>query len=180
MIPVVAIALVVLVVLVVLAKSVRIVPQERRLIVYRLGRLLGARGPGFVFLIPFIDQATPIDMALQTLECKTGNITGGDGTSTQVTSVIHYRVIDPARAATQVADYRKALATSVETRQRNNTAGRTFTELLGDRAKAQEDLRDELVRIVQPWGIEITDLEIRYVDASEEAGRRRQVPSASK
>lgn len=156
-------------VFIVLLKSLRVVPNDRRLIVFRLGRLLGVRGPGLVFLVPFIDHAMPIDMGLQTLELKTQDIPVNDSAPAQITSVVHYRVADPAKAATQVADYKDAFATLVKTKQRTFCANRSLTELFGERATLQEGLLAEIARAAQPWGIEVADLVVQYIDISEDS-----------
>jgi regulator of protease activity HflC (stomatin/prohibitin superfamily) len=154
-----------LVVIVSLAGSaVRIVQEYERGVVFRLGRLIGAKGPGLFFIIPVIDRVRKIDLRVVTLDVPTQEAITNDNVTVKVNAVAYFRVIDPEKAVVQVEDFRRATFQIAQTSLRSVIGEAELDELLGQR----ERINDQLARIVdestEPWGVKVSTVEIKDVE----------------
>ena len=155
-------ALVVIVSLV--GSAVRIVQEYERGVIFRLGRLIGAKGPGLFFIIPVIDRIRKIDLRVVTLDVPTQEAITNDNVTVKVNAVAYFRVIDPEKAVVQVEDYRRATFQIAQTSLRSVIGEAELDELLGQR----ERINNQLARIVdeqtEPWGVKVSTVEIKDVE----------------
>lgn len=151
----------VLFVFVLASSSLRIVPEYKRLVVFRLGRMLGMRGPGLVLLLPFIDLAMAVDLREQTAQIKLDGTVTQDKAILDVEMTLSYKVVDPIKIALKLSDMPAAIkATATHTLQ-DAIGQQAYTDLLYARDRIGADVREHLRGEVQDWGIEITGVELR-------------------
>jgi regulator of protease activity HflC (stomatin/prohibitin superfamily) len=155
-------------ILIFILKAFKVVPQSKAFVVFQLGRLKKVCGPGLHLVIPFIETGTFIDLGRQTIDLKSEKISILDDQPVGTTSIIGYRITDPAKAIQNVADYQAALKTLTETHLRRCCSKITLTELLTERPKLQERIRESLNQDARGWGIEVDDYVINFVDVPEE------------
>jgi regulator of protease activity HflC (stomatin/prohibitin superfamily) len=149
-------------------RSFKIVPNSKALVVYQLGRLKSVCGPGLHMIMPFIEMGKFIDVGRQTIELKLEKVSILDSSPVNATFVIGYQITDPAKAIQNVADYKSALTTLSETHLRRCCSQISLTELLTDRPKIQERIRELVSKDAREWGIQIDDFVINFVDVPEE------------
>jgi regulator of protease activity HflC (stomatin/prohibitin superfamily) len=149
-------------------KSIKVVPKSKALVVFQLGRLTKVCGPGFHMLIPVIEMGKFIDVGKQTFELKLEKVLILDSSPVKTTSVIEYLITDPAKAILNVDDYKSALTLVSETYLRRFCSEITLTELLTDRPKIQERVREAVARETREWGLQIDGFVINFVDVAEE------------
>ncbi len=154
-------------VIVLIFRSIKIVPATKKMIVSRLGRFHAVHNSGMAVLVPFIDKGTLVDMQRQTIELKIDKASILDSSPVNLTIQIGYSVVDPAKATLNVADYKSAILTLSETQVRNNCSEATLTEVLAERPKLQEKIRDAVNASAREWGINVDDLVISFVDVDE-------------
>jgi regulator of protease activity HflC (stomatin/prohibitin superfamily) len=160
--------LVIILLIVLILKSFRVVPQSKALVVFQLGRLKKVCGPGLHLVVPFIEAGQFIDLGRQTIELKSQNISVLDSSPVNTTSVIGYQITDPAKAIFNVGDYKSALGSLMENHLRKSCSEITLTELLTERPKIQERVRESMNRDAREWGIQVDDFAINFVDVPEE------------
>src|SRR5436190_1385132 len=123
-----------------LASAVRVVQEYERGVIFRLGRLVGAKGPGLFFLIPFIDRMVKVDLRTITLDVPTQEAITSDNVTIKVNAVAYFRVIDPSRAVVQVEDYRRATWQIAQTSLRSVIGQAHLDELLAQRERINDSL----------------------------------------
>ncbi len=160
--------LVLIFVIVFIPKSFKVVPKSKALVVFQLGRLKKVCGPGLHMLIPFIEAGQFIDLGRQTIELKTQKISVLDSSPVNTTSIIGYQITDPAKAMFNVGDYKSALGSLMENHLRKSCSDITLTELLTERPKIQERVRESMNSDAREWGIQVDDFAINFVDVPEE------------
>ena len=143
--------------------SIRIVPEYERVVVFRLGRLIGTRGPGVILLIPLIDRGLRVSLRIITLNVPTQEVITRDNVTTKVDAVVYYRVVDPAKAVLTVEDYPYATAQLAQTTLRSVVGQAELDELLAERYKLNARLQEILDEATDPWGIKVTAVEIKDV-----------------
>jgi regulator of protease activity HflC (stomatin/prohibitin superfamily) len=154
--------------LILIVKSFKVVPQSKAMLVFQLGRLKKVCGPGVQLVMPFVEKGQLVDLGKQTVELKSEKISVLDDQPVGTTSIIGYRITDPAKAIQNVADYKSALTTLSETHLRGCCSQITLTELLTERPKLQERIRKSINVDSSKWGVEVDDFEINFVDVPEE------------
>lgn len=154
---------VLIVILAFLWSSIRIIPEYERVVVLRLGRLIGTRGPGIIFLIPFIDQGIRMSLRIVTLDVPTQEVITRDNVTTKVDAVVYYRVVDPAKTVVSVEDFSYATAQLAQTTLRSVVGQAELDELLAERDKLNAQLQLILDEATDPWGIKVTAVEIKDV-----------------
>ncbi len=153
-------AVLVLIVLVIISSALRIVPEYKRLVVFRLGRLLGMRGPGLVLLLPFVDLAAAVDLREQTAQVKAGAVVTQDKAIADIDMTLSYKVLNPVKIAIKLADVPLAIKT-VATRSLQDVLNqRAYSDLLYSRDQIEADVFTRLDDAVKDWGIEITGVEL--------------------
>lgn len=161
---------------VVLAMSVRIVPEYKRLVIFRLGRSLGARGPGIILLIPFLDRATMVDLREVFFDVPPQTCITSDNASVSVDLIVYDKVIDPERSVLEVENFTGAARGLAITTLRAVVGSMTLDDVLSKRDEINQMLHEKLDVITDRWGIRVTTVEIREVvppRAVEEAMTRQ-------
>jgi regulator of protease activity HflC (stomatin/prohibitin superfamily) len=144
--------------------SVRILREYERAVVFRLGRLIGARGPGLVLLIPGIDRMVRVGMRTVTLDIPPQNLITRDNVPAKVNAVCYFRVIDAARAVVDVERYLLATSQIAQTTLRSVLGKADLDMLLGEREQLNEALQHIIDEHTDPWGIKVTTVEIKDVE----------------
>ncbi|HHX87699.1 MAG TPA: slipin family protein [Firmicutes bacterium] len=158
---------IIIIVLLVLTSSVKVVREYERLVVFRLGHVIGARGPGLVIIIPFIDRTIKIPLRIVTLDVPTQEVITRDNVTTSVNAVVYYRVLDPTRAVINVEEYRYATAQLAQTTLRSVVGQADLDELLSERDKLNMLIQQILDQATDPWGIKVSAVEIKDVVIAE-------------
>jgi regulator of protease activity HflC (stomatin/prohibitin superfamily) len=150
--------------LIFLASSVRVVQEYERGVIFRLGRFVGAKGPGLFFIVPFIDRMVKVDLRVVTLDVPAQEAISRDNVTLKVNAVVYFRVIDPGRSIIQVEDYRRATWQIAQTTLRNVIGQSELDELLAHREKINEQLQQIIDDQTEPWGIKVSIVEIKDVE----------------
>jgi len=145
------------------AASIRILREYERAIVFRLGRLLGRKGPGLIILIPGIDRMVRMDLRTITFDIPPQDIITRDNVPAKVNAVAYYRVIDPVRAVNEVERFRAATSQIAQTTLRSVLGKADLDTLLSGREHLNETLQEIIDEQTEPWGIKVTTVEIRDV-----------------
>ncbi len=149
------------------ASALKVVREYERLVVFRLGRLIGQKGPGLVFMIPVIDRFVRISLRIITLDVPTQEVITRDNVTGSVNAVVYYRVIDPNRAVNNVEEYKMATAQLAQTTLRSVAGQADLDELLSERDKLNQKIQTILDEATDPWGIKVTAVEIKDVGIPE-------------
>jgi len=159
----VALALGLLVVLVILAYSIRIIREYERAVVFRLGRVIGIKGPGLVVIVPFIDRITVIDLRIHTVDVPRQRIITRDNVEVSVDAVVYYRVQDPLKAVLTVRNYHLAVTMLAQTVLRDVIGKSELDDLLTKREELNKEIQRILDELTDPWGIKVTAVTIKEV-----------------
>jgi regulator of protease activity HflC (stomatin/prohibitin superfamily) len=154
-----------------LAVSLRMVPEYERAVIFRLGRVIGAKGPGLFILVPIIDRMVKVDLRTVTLDVPTQDIITRDNVSVSVDAVVYFRVVDPVRAIVEVEDYQYATSQIAQTTLRSVCGAVELDELLSEREKLNLQLQDIIDRQTEPWGVKVVAVELKRIDLPEELRR---------
>ncbi|MFT3895999.1 MAG: SPFH domain-containing protein [Anaerolineales bacterium] len=149
--------------LIFLANSIRIVPEYQRLVVFRLGRCIGARGPGIIFLIPVIDRAVKVDLREQVREVPHQTSITKDNAPISIDFLWYYKVLDPAESVLQVGNFESAAAGIAATTLRAVIGGIPLDDVLSEREHINNMLRTRLDEVTERWGVKVTNVEIREI-----------------
>ncbi|MBK8903005.1 MAG: slipin family protein [Anaerolineaceae bacterium] len=155
----VAVGLVVL-----LIASIRVVQEYERGVIFRLGRVMGAKGPGLFFIVPIIDRMVKVDLRTVTLDVPAQEAITGDNVTVKVNAVVYFRVIDPVMAIVQVEDYRRATWQIAQTSLRNVIGQSMMDQILQDREQINDTLQHIIDESTEPWGIKVSIVEIKDVE----------------
>jgi regulator of protease activity HflC (stomatin/prohibitin superfamily) len=156
---------------VILVQGVRIVPEYERGVIFRLGRVIGARGPGLFFIIPGVDQMRKVNMQVVTRDVPPQDIITRDNVTVRVNAVTYYRVVDPVRAIVDVQDYREATYQISQTTLRSIIGQADLDELLVNRDDINSRLQTIIDEETNPWGVKVTNVEIKDVELDESMRR---------
>ena len=155
---------IIIAVLVLVAAAIRIVPEYERGVIFRLGRVIGAKGPGLFFLIPFVDRMVKVDLRTVTLDVPAQEAITGDNVTVKVNAVVYFRVLDPVDAIIQVEDYRRATWQIAQTSLRNVIGQSHLDQLLQDREEINERLQHIIDEATEPWGIKVSIVELKDLE----------------
>jgi len=153
------------------ASAIKILREYERGVIFRLGRLIGAKGPGIIFIIPGVDKLLRISLRTVTLDIPPQDVITRDNISIKVNAVVYFRVIDPNRAVVEVENYLYATQQLAQTTLRSVVGQADLDELLSQRDKINITLQDILDKHTEPWGIKVSLVETKQVDLPEEMRR---------
>ncbi len=153
------------------ASAIKILREYERGVIFRLGRLIGAKGPGIFFIIPGIDKMLRISLRTVTLDIPPQDVITRDNVSIKVNAVVYFRVVDPNRAVVEVENYLYATSQLAQTTLRSVVGQMELDELLAHRDKINIQLQDILDKHTDPWGIKVSLVETKQVDLPEEMRR---------
>jgi len=172
MIPQLAVLIFVLIVLFMLASSaVKIVQEYERGVIFRLGRLVGARGPGLFFLIPGAEAMRKIDLRIVTLEVPSQEAITRDNVTVKVNAVVYFRVVDPEDAVVKVLDYMRSTSLIAQTTLRSILGQSDLDHLLSERDKINQQLQQVIDTQTDAWGVKVTSVEVRDVELPQSMQR---------
>jgi regulator of protease activity HflC (stomatin/prohibitin superfamily) len=160
-----------LVVVIILSQAIKIVREYERVVIFRLGRLSGVKGPGIFFIIPIIDRAIKMDLRVFTIDVAKQVVITRDNVSVEVDAVIYYRVVDPAKAVVQVNNYNLATSLLAQTTLRDVLGQIELDDLLAKREELNKKLQEILDRHTDPWGVKVTAVTLRDVALPENLRR---------
>ena len=153
----------ILIVVVILINAIKIIPEYMRLVVFRLGRSLGARGPGIVILIPFVDRGVRVDLREQVRDIPHQTSITKDNASISVDFIWYYKVLDAAESVLQVGDFEASAAGMATTTLRAVIGGIVLDDVLSEREHINNMLRSRLDDVTERWGVKVTNVEIREI-----------------
>ena len=145
--------------------------EFERGVVFRLGRLVGARGPGSSIVIPIIERMERVDLRTVTMDVPPQDVITRDNVSVKVNAVLYFRVVDPQRAIVEVEDYLFATSQLAQTTLRSVCGQRELDELLAERDEINQQIQQILDAQTDPWGIKVTTVEIKHIDLPQEMQR---------
>ncbi|MGH7856536.1 MAG: slipin family protein [Candidatus Binatia bacterium] len=151
--------------------SINVVNEYQRLVVFRLGRLVNARGPGLVIIIPVIERAMKVDLRIVTLDVPPQDVITRDNVSIKVNAVIYFRVMDPNMALVAVENYMFATSQLSQTTLRSICGQADLDELLAEREKVNEKIQAILDADTDAWGIKVGKVELKHIDLPQEMQR---------
>jgi regulator of protease activity HflC (stomatin/prohibitin superfamily) len=151
--------------------AIRVVQEYERGVIFRLGRFVGAKGPGLFFIIPFIDRMAKVDLRTVTLDVPSQEAISRDNVTLKVNAVVYFRVLDPGRAIIQIEDYRRATWQIAQTTLRNVIGQSELDELLAHREKINEQLQQIIDEQTEPWGVKVSIVEIKDVELPQSMQR---------
>jgi regulator of protease activity HflC (stomatin/prohibitin superfamily) len=163
--------LIVLAVFVLIMSAIKIVQEYERGVIFRLGRLAGVKGPGIIFLIPFIDRMVKVDLRTITLDIPSQEAITRDNVTVKVNAVAYFRVIDPERSVVAVEDYRKATWQIAQTSLRSVLGQSDLDELLIRRDEINQKLQKIIDEQTEPWGIKVSIVEVKDVELPDSLKR---------
>jgi regulator of protease activity HflC (stomatin/prohibitin superfamily) len=163
----VLIGVIVIVVIILLSTSIKVVKEWERGVILRLGRLVGAKGPGLFFLIPFIDRMIKVDLRVVTLDVPRQDVITKDNVTVGVDAVVYFRVVDPEASVIKVLDHIRATSLISQTTLRNVLGQSELDELLTQREKLNQMLQKIIDEQTDPWGVKVSVVEIKSVELQE-------------
>ncbi len=155
----------------VLPFAVKIVQEYERGVIFRLGRLVGAWGPGLFLIIPVMERMVVVDLRVVTMDVPRQDAITRDNVTVRVDAVVYFRVVDPEAAVTKVADYIRATSLIAQTSLRNVIGQSELDELLSRREEVNQRLQQIIDEATEPWGIKVTSTEVRDVSLASEMVR---------
>lgn len=155
---------IIILVLMLLAASLRIVQEYERGVVFRLGRCVGARGPGLIILIPGIERMQKVDLRVITMDVPTQEVITKDNVTVKVNAVVYFRVVNPVDAAIKVLDHIRATSQLSQTTLRSVLGQSELDELLANRDEINQRLQQIIDEGTEPWGIKVSTVEVKDVE----------------
>jgi regulator of protease activity HflC (stomatin/prohibitin superfamily) len=153
-----------LILLFLLFSAIKVVQEYERGVIFRLGRFVGAKGPGLFFIVPFIDRMIKVDLRVVTLDVPAQEAITRDNVTLKVNAVVYFRVFDPGKSIINIEDYRRATWQIAQTTLRNVIGQSQLDELLASREKINEQLQRIIDEQTEPWGIKVALVEVKDVE----------------
>jgi regulator of protease activity HflC (stomatin/prohibitin superfamily) len=160
-----------IVVIFILASAIRVLKEYERGVVFRLGRLVGAKGPGLILLIPLVDKMTKVSLRTVAMDVPPQDVITKDNVSVKVNAVVYFRVMEPEKAIVDVENYLYATSQLAQTTLRSVLGQAELDELLSAREKINQELQSILDKLTDPWGIKVGTVEVKHVDLPQEMQR---------
>ncbi|EFL51715.1 band 7 protein [Solidesulfovibrio fructosivorans JJ]] len=151
--------------------SLRVLNEYERGVIFRLGRIIGAKGPGLILLFPIIDRMTKVSMRTFAMDVPNQDVITRDNVSIKVNAVVYFRVVEPIKAILEVEDYMYATSQISQTTLRSVCGGVELDEILAHRDKVNEQVQTILDQHAGPWGIKVANVELKYIDLPQEMQR---------
>lgn len=154
-----------------LSAAIRILNEYERGVIFRLGRVISAKGPGLIILIPIVDKMVKISLRLVAMDVDPQDVITRDNVSVKVNAVIYFRVIEPVKAVVEVENYNYAMSQLAQTTLRSVCGQADLDELLSAREKINTELQEILDTHTDPWGIKVATVELKHIDLPQEMQR---------
>ena len=157
--------------IIIASAAIKILREYERGVIFRLGRLIGAKGPGVIFIIPGVDKLLRVSLRTVALEIPPQDVITRDNISITVNAVVYFRVIDPNKAVVEIENYLYATSQLAQTTLRSIIGQSQLDELLSERDKINVELQDILDKHTEPWGIKVSLVETKQVDLDKDMQR---------
>ncbi|HEY1022053.1 MAG TPA: slipin family protein [Flavisolibacter sp.] len=167
----VSLIVIVILVLYVLASSIRILAEYERGVVFRLGRMVGVRGPGLILLVPFIERMVKVSLRTVVMDVPPQDVITQDNVSIKVNAVVYFRVIQPDKAIVEVENFLVATSQISQTTLRSVLGQSELDDLLSQREKINQRLQQIIDHQTEPWGIKVSTVEVKQIDLPQEMQR---------
>ncbi len=154
-----------------LSSAIRILNEYERGVIFRLGRIIGCKGPGLIILIPVIDKMMRISLRLVTLDVPPQDVITRDNVSVKVSAVLYFRVMEPNKAVVEVENFLYATSQLAQTTLRSVCGQAELDQLLAEREHINIKLQEILDKQTDPWGIKVTNVELKHIDLPDEMKR---------
>ena len=154
--------------LILLASAIKVIAEYQRIVIFRLGRLLGIKGPGLVFIVPLIDSVVKLDLRTRIIDVPKQRVITKDNVTVDVDAVVYYRIIDSQKAVVEVQRYEVATGLLAQTTLRDILGKQSLDELLAKRDSLNKSLQTILDQSTDPWGIKVSAVTIRDVSLPDE------------
>lgn len=154
-----------------LASAIRILNEYERGVIFRLGRVISAKGPGLIILIPIVDKMVKVSLRLIAMDVDPQDVITRDNVSVKVNAVIYFRVMDPVKAVIEVENYMYATSQLAQTTLRSVCGQAELDELLSERDNINTQMQEILDRHTDPWGIKVSTVEVKHIDLPQEMQR---------
>lgn len=161
----------IVIIFVLLMSTIKILNEYERGVVFRLGEFVGVRGPGLIFVIPGLEKMFKIDLRVVTMDVPTQDIITKDNVSMKLNGVVYFRVNNPEKAVIQVENYYHATAQISQTTLRSVAGQYELDDLLSSREEINDRLQVILDELTEPWGVKVTNVELKAIDLPEEMQR---------
>jgi regulator of protease activity HflC (stomatin/prohibitin superfamily) len=168
---IIVIVIIAFAVLLILSMAIKIVTEFERGVIFRLGRLVGAKGPGLFLIIPFVDRMVKVDLRVVTMDVPSQEVITKDNVTVRVNAVVYFRVVDPESSVVKVLDHIRATSQISQTTLRNVLGQSELDELLAQREKLNQMLQKIIDEHTDPWGVKVSTVEIKEVELAEEMKR---------
>ncbi len=165
------IAIVALIVIILISMSVKIVAEYERGVIFRLGRLIGAKGPGLFVIIPFVDRMAKVDLRVVTMDVPSQDVITKDNVTVRVNAVVYFRVVNPEHSVVKVLDHIRATSQISQTTLRNVLGQSELDDLLAQREQLNQKLQTIIDEHTDPWGVKVSTVEIKDVELPESMRR---------
>src|SRR4029077_3250903 len=153
-----------IILLILVVSGLKVLREYERAVVFRLGRLVGARGPGIIYVVPGIEKALRIDLRTITMDIPSQDVITKDNVSIKMNAVLYFRVIDPNRAVVEVENYLFATSQLAQTTLRSVCGEAALDELLAEREKINAHLQTIIDEHTEPWGIKVVQVAVKHID----------------
>ena len=157
--------------IVIVLSGLKVLKEFERGVVFRLGRLVGSRGPGMVYVIPLVERMERVDLRTVTMDVPPQDVITRDNVSVKVNAVLYFRVVDPRRAIVEVVNFLFATSQLAQTTLRSVCGQRELDELLASREEINQHIQEILDKQTDPWGIKVVTVEIKHIDLPQEMQR---------
>jgi regulator of protease activity HflC (stomatin/prohibitin superfamily) len=158
-------------VLILLISGIKILPEYERAVIFRLGRLVPHRGPGIIYVIPFIERMVRIELRTITMDIPAQDVITRDNVSVKVSAVLYFRVIDPNKAMVEIENYLFATSQLAQTTLRSVCGQAELDELLAERDKINANIQEIIDTQTEPWGVKVSLVEVKHIDLPQEMQR---------
>jgi regulator of protease activity HflC (stomatin/prohibitin superfamily) len=156
---------------IILANAIRVLREYERGVIFRLGRLVGVKGPGIIFLIPLVDKMVKVSLRTVVMDVPPQDIITKDNVSVKVNAVVYFRVLHPDKAIVEVENYLFATSQLSQTTLRSILGQSELDELLAEREKINAELAKIIDHQTEPWGIKVSNVEVKHIDLPAEMQR---------
>ena len=154
-----------------LFSGIKVIREYERAVIFRLGRLVDTRGPGVIFVIPLLEQAERVDLRVITMDIPPQDVITQDNIPVRIDGVLYFKIIDPQKAMVAVENFAVATKQFAQTSLRGVAGEATFDEILAERNKINDKLHEVIDVATDPWGIKVSNVEIKHVEIPENMQR---------
>ena len=154
-----------------LSAAIKILKEYERAVIFRLGRVIDTKGPGLIILIPVIDKMVKVSLRLVTMDVPEQDVITKDNVSIKVNAVIYFRVMNPTNATVEVENFLFATSQLAQTTLRSVCGQMELDEILSQREKINAQLQEILDKSTDPWGIKVSNVEVKHIELTEEMKR---------